>query len=261
MPCARKGFSLIELSIVLVIIGLVMGGVLIGKDMIKSAQLRKLNSDMEKLEAAVNAFKVKYGYLPGDMPTATQYWGADAGCPATPRNSVPKTVTCDGNNNGLIESSNVTAGWESQRALQQMANAGMIAGKYTGTSYPGASSLTTSLKEGINAPPTPWPKTAYWVATATWAFGSLYSRALVILANRIGTDPFSGSTDVPSGGFLTPMEAFQIDSKLDDGLPYTGIVGQLYLFNFVDALNCIGPSGYNISYTGSACMMGRQGSL
>src|ERR1700678_1068516 len=63
-----SGFTLIELSIVLVIIGLIIGGILTGQDLIKAAEARAQISQIEKYQTAVNAFYNKYGYLPGDIP-------------------------------------------------------------------------------------------------------------------------------------------------------------------------------------------------
>lgn len=62
------GFTLIELSIVLVIIGLVIGGVLVGRTLITSAEIRGTISQIEKFDTATNTFRLKYGYLPGDIP-------------------------------------------------------------------------------------------------------------------------------------------------------------------------------------------------
>ena len=64
-------FTLIELSIVLVIIGLVIGGVLVGQDLINAAAIRAQISQIEKYNTAVHTFQVKYGYLPGDIPDPT----------------------------------------------------------------------------------------------------------------------------------------------------------------------------------------------
>lgn len=64
----RSGFTLVELSIVLVIIGLVAGGVLVGRDLIAAATIRSTISQIEKYKTAVNTFRGKYGYLPGDIP-------------------------------------------------------------------------------------------------------------------------------------------------------------------------------------------------
>src|SRR5476649_123700 len=65
---SRAGFTLIELSIVLVIIGLIVGGVLTSRDLIAAAQIRAQISQIEKYQTAVNTFRGKYGYLPGDIP-------------------------------------------------------------------------------------------------------------------------------------------------------------------------------------------------
>ena len=64
----RGGFTLIELSIVLVIIGLLAGGVLVGRDLIAAAALRSQITQIEKYNAAANTFRAKYGFLPGDLP-------------------------------------------------------------------------------------------------------------------------------------------------------------------------------------------------
>lgn len=70
----RKGFSLVELSIVLVILGLLVGGVLAGKDLIRSAAVKSQISQFSEVAIAARAFKDKYFALPGDLaePTATQ---------------------------------------------------------------------------------------------------------------------------------------------------------------------------------------------
>ena len=62
------GFTLIELSIVLVVIGLLVGGVLVGRDLMAASAIRAQISQIEKYQQAVNTFKGKYGYLPGDIP-------------------------------------------------------------------------------------------------------------------------------------------------------------------------------------------------
>ena len=73
------GFTLIELSIVLVIIGLIIGGILVGKDLIVAAANRAYISQLEKYNTATNAFKLKYGCLPGDCAIATKIGLQDDG--------------------------------------------------------------------------------------------------------------------------------------------------------------------------------------
>lgn len=67
----QSGFSLIEIAIVLVVIGLLIGGVLQGTALINNARTKDLIAAMQDTRAAVAAFKDRYGFLPGDMPTAT----------------------------------------------------------------------------------------------------------------------------------------------------------------------------------------------
>ncbi|MCE2927617.1 MAG: prepilin-type N-terminal cleavage/methylation domain-containing protein [Rickettsiales bacterium] len=67
------GFTLIELSIVLVIIGLIFGGILIGRDLIAAAEIRRFITQIEQYNAAVNVFKDKYRGLPGDLVDGTSF--------------------------------------------------------------------------------------------------------------------------------------------------------------------------------------------
>lgn len=69
----RTGFTLIEVSIVLVIIGLIIGGVLVGRDLIRAAEVRATIAQFERFNVAANAFRNKYNCLPGDCPTAGEF--------------------------------------------------------------------------------------------------------------------------------------------------------------------------------------------
>jgi len=71
----NRGFTLIELSIVLVIIGLVAGGVLVGRDMIEAARIRSTISEINSVKISIMTFRVKYHGLPGDLTAslATQF--------------------------------------------------------------------------------------------------------------------------------------------------------------------------------------------
>ena len=92
MKARQSGFTLVEIAIVLVIIGLLLGGVLKGQSLIASAKYKNLNSQAQSIETAVYAYQDKYKYLPGDDPQFTT-----RGC------TVPTGFTAaKGNGNGQI---------------------------------------------------------------------------------------------------------------------------------------------------------------
>lgn len=90
----QQGFTLVELSIVIVIIGLIVAGIVGGQTLVKQAQLRSVYADANKYKVAINAFKLEYNQLPGDMDNAHDYW---PGC-----NSGATAAQCNGNGNKLI---------------------------------------------------------------------------------------------------------------------------------------------------------------
>jgi len=104
----QKGFTLIEIAIVLVIIGLLIGGVLKGQSMIQNAKVKRLVKDAEGITAAVIAFQDRYGQLPGDESSTT----------------TPPGDTNNGDGDGLVDE---TAGWE----MQDLRLAGLISGAGT----------------------------------------------------------------------------------------------------------------------------------
>ena len=63
----NKAFSLIELSIVLIIIGLLVAGITGGQSLIKSAKMRTIVTEIRNYEQALNSFHLLKGYLPGDI--------------------------------------------------------------------------------------------------------------------------------------------------------------------------------------------------
>ena len=67
-----KGFTLVEIAIVLVAVGLLMGGVLKGQEMVTNAKLKRIESDFAGLSAAVLSYQDRYLQLPGDDSNAFQ---------------------------------------------------------------------------------------------------------------------------------------------------------------------------------------------
>ena len=75
----EQGFTLVEIAIVLVIIGLLLGGILKGQEMITQAKIKNLISDFSGVSAAYHGYQDRYRAIPGDDPGANTRWGATAG--------------------------------------------------------------------------------------------------------------------------------------------------------------------------------------
>ncbi len=79
----QSGFTLIELAIVLVIIGLLLGGVLKGQELINSSRIKNVVNDFNSTSAAIYGYQDRYRQLPGDDPgTAARWPAATTGYPA-----------------------------------------------------------------------------------------------------------------------------------------------------------------------------------
>lgn len=77
MKTLQKGFTLVEIAIVLVIIGLLLGGILKGQEMITQAKIKNVIADFSGISAAYHGYQDRYRAIPGDDPGATR-WGIAA---------------------------------------------------------------------------------------------------------------------------------------------------------------------------------------
>ncbi len=263
----NAGFTLVELAIVLVIIGLLVGGVLTGADLIKSAQLYALNQGKEDIVAAAMTFRDKYGRLPGDWMHATDTFGilagtgSDATCQNTPA-TAGSTATCNGNGDGQILTSVVSQD-ELFRFYQHLAAAGLIKGTYTGVS--GTTSGYVNIQvAGVNIPE--GRQTGYGLGTMWWGTTGSASKFAVNSSNTIwyyyAPALTSGASSVLSS-VITPADMLRFDSKFDDGLPGTGIIlstkgnGTTNLCTTAAGVAPPGDAGatYNLSDTNQDCAL------
>ena len=126
----KAGFTLIELSIVLVIIGLIVGGVLVGQDLIKAAEIRATIGQYEKYNAAINTFRTKFNGIQGDM-VSTQALAFNLYClGGSSTTCTGGTGLGDGNGQLTSPSSNAAQVGEPLVFWRQLSDASLIDGAY-----------------------------------------------------------------------------------------------------------------------------------
>jgi prepilin-type N-terminal cleavage/methylation domain-containing protein len=247
-----RAFSLVELSIVLVILGLLVGGVLAGQSLIRAAELRAVTTEYARFTTARQSFRDKYFALPGDMNNATQFWGrqnSNADCVTNSSAAVNASAgTCDGNGDGQIAwAAAASQSGEFLQYWRQLAFAGQIEGSYTG------------LAAGCNfcMPASAAPKSkltnGYWnpIYLGTQSGNPQWYDA------NYGSVLFMGAiASYASSPVLKPEEAWNIDTKLDDGKPTTGKV-----FSWKSSINAgcttadTAGAAYKLDTSGISCSL------
>lgn len=130
---SERGFSLVESSALVVILGLGVAATMAGADLLKTAQLRQLISESKDYAWHMETFEAFYEGLPGDLKTAANFW--------------PQSMPGDGN--GFVESE---AG-ESYRVWQHLSLTRLIEGTYDGKSQLPQSPLEDGIAYRIEKQP------------------------------------------------------------------------------------------------------------
>jgi prepilin-type N-terminal cleavage/methylation domain-containing protein len=181
-----RGFTLIEIAIVLVIVGLLLGGVLKGQELITSARVRNLITQQQGIKAAFFGFQDRYRALPGN------YASADV-------NMVCGAIPCaKGDGNGRIDAPNAGGTHEELIAWNHLSAAGFVNGSFTFTTGDAAPNDTNSPKN---------PYSIYMQLSYDNNYGS-------------GTPP--NKHNVKTGGQIPVEIIAEVDRKIDDGQPYSG---------------------------------------
>jgi prepilin-type N-terminal cleavage/methylation domain-containing protein len=190
----QKGFTLIELAIVLVIIGLLLGGVLKGQELINSAKVKNMATDFKNVQVYIYGYQDKFHALPGDDAAAQNHLGASA---------TPATNGTQGN--GIVEGNWNTnsIGDESCVFWQHVRLAGLAPGSTVVNCAAGNTYQPTNVDGGLIG-----------VQSVSGFTG-------ITLNSSGAASPMSGAYVVCSAGVLGKY-AKQLDVNMDDGNTDTG---------------------------------------
>ena len=222
---SEKGFTLVELAVVMIIIGLLIGGVLKGQELIKSAKVTSTISQVKAIDAATSTFQDIYAGLPGDLISA------DTRLPGCGGKCVPALGT---QGNGVVEAAAIFTPADTeeiQAFFPQIGAADLLSGIVEGTEQFGGNYPQTPVGGGFVAATVP---------LATNLPGGMDTdvvgfRAGLYLMHQ-GT---LGDLDV---GAASPLTMQRIDRKIDDGNPFTGSV----LAGSADGLDCGTPGATSV---------------
>ena len=223
---AQSGFSLVELSIVLVILGLLTGGILGGQALIRAAELRAVTTEYSRWVTATQTFRDKYFALPGDMRNATQFWGrmnGNADCVTNSSASVLATGACDGNADGRNDAAAAVGQvGEFAQYWRHLALAGLIEGTFSGVAGP---ANVQDCPLGSSCPRSKLSN-AGWGMSQSFNYPGDSAAYAMDYGNQL---VFGASSLLPLGPVLRPEEAWNIDTKLDDGRPAQGkVIGRYW---------------------------------
>ncbi len=196
----QRGFTLVEIAIVLVIIGLLLGGVLKGQELIRSAQVRNLADQNSGIQAAYYGFIDRYRLIPGDLAAGT---GANQACSVLGTARLPNCATVGGDADGSLDVGDFP---EASALWAHLQAAGFIQGTYAGTATTAAA---YTLPTPAQAPTNPWSGHLLMGQSAN------YLDALATPATRLH---LITGVQVPVGIMR------ELDLKVDDSLPATGVL-------------------------------------
>lgn len=234
----KKGFTLVELAIVMTIIGLLIGGILKGQELLENARVTSTIAQVKSYDAAITGFRDIYEYLPGDLPDAGE---KIAGCN---ENCTPLLIPGDaGAGDGMVSNpnggSNCMDGFASgtsipaDEALDEswlmwvhLLKANLI----TGVTDIGIHE-STDRRFGTTDPAAKigggfLPGSHLCVGSGSeWGYVPGLNLALITDDWRNIADLSDVSTlGGPGRSVMTPSRAAQLDRKMDDGRPENGTI-------------------------------------
>lgn len=254
----QKGFTLVELAIVMTIIGLLIGGILKGQEMIANARVTATIAQVKAIEAATTTFRDAYSGMPGDLVNAQQRvpgctdrcglllssgtagngivgiqsWGGTPGATfvGTPQITMPAAPSGTPPAGASVEASEPVLFWAQLSAARLLSGVttnsinGTVTAPSWGDTHPAAKiggGFVVGHSQGGFLP---------GVMNGT-TVGNIVSGTVLVMLDQPGKTVSAGAAAVPGGAAavassapIAATKAAQIDRKMDDGIAYSGSV-------------------------------------
>ncbi|MCE2927281.1 MAG: type II secretion system GspH family protein [Rickettsiales bacterium] len=210
----QQAFTLVEVSIVLVVIGLLTAGILMGQSLIRAAEVRAQASQIESLNLAIATFVQKNKCIPGDCNVAEDLGLGFAG-----------EVGNNGNGNGIVENNATTPPEKSERVnfWYHLTQSNLFLSPISNLDTPGTISQPLKM--------TPLTPGGFWIINKSDLAPSVEMPGQNIIAMI--------AADNNGSGIYNAETAQALDYKIDNGLPESGLMHALGpIFNATDV--CFG---------------------
>lgn len=260
----KDGFTLVELSIVIIIVGLLISGITAGSSLIKQAKLHAIVTEMDNLQLAYNQFVLIYSAVPGDMVNASSYWPSTCTVSGIPGE-------CNGDGDGIIQGGDYTSLEEMVQSTKHLELAGLINEKLALVPQ----FFQTDLIPGVNAPSSKLDGAGYMFNGSGVAIsgvgifrddtGGLYDGFSNFDHNYLYLGK-PGLVRSLTNGALSPQDAFSIDAKIDDGsASNSGLIGALTgkvkskdEYSGGSTHECAVGNVYSVAIDRTYCLFGKQ---
>ncbi|MFI4955098.1 MAG: type II secretion system protein [Gammaproteobacteria bacterium] len=206
----KKGFSLVELAVVIIVIGLLIAAIASAGAILKQANTRRVVAAVDQARQAYNGFMGEYNEMPGDMADASTYWPTTCGV---------SNAACNGNGNSQLDLTFAADTDESLKLLKHLTLAGflnlnipLIPDAYT---HP--LNYSPQIGDGMGysiAPPTFIDQTA----GAFQLFRNSDLSGVLAYVGKARTGNPRGFNGFYFNSAFTPYEAYAVDHKMDDGV-------------------------------------------